>query len=566
MTARAEENGGVMPSLGRIFLRISMSLLLLGGGSAAIAATAKVAQPKAAAIPAAVAKAATPQTASDPGALVLKNTCSLCHAALPNGGYARITQMRKTPEGWEITLNRMAVVHGVMLSVGEKADVLKYLSDHYGLAPAEAAPYRAFLEQVPYVQDKAPSPFLSTMCARCHSFARIGLERRDTAEWVKLANFHLGQYPTTEYSDKGRGIEWWKLASTTVPQTLGKLFPFQTPEWTAWQKHADPDLSGIWRVTGHTPGKGDYQGHMFVDETTKDHYRATLMLTYADGSEVDGRGEAVIYTGYEWRGSFSLGKDEVHQVLAVGDDGGLSGRWFEAKHPERGGMMTAYRETDRQPRIMQVSQPYLHAGDTAQIEIDGTGLSGVPAFGAGVQVARVVSHSPERIVVLASADTEAAAGPRTVSVGAAKAEDAFVVYRTIDFVKVVPGDTIARLGAGGGPLPAVTAQFEALGYLLLPGSGKAEQAVRIGVFPAQWSVSDYSAAAGARADTHFSGHITASGEFVPAIPGPDAKRRFSGNNVGNLRVTAHVTDHGQSISGNAHLIVTVQRWITQPIF
>ena len=560
-----------MPSLGRIFLGrfflgVSLSLLLVGGGSAAIAAVTKVAHPRTAPVRAPAVKAGTPQTATDPGALVLKNTCSACHAPLPDGGYARITQMRKTPEGWEITLNRMAVVHGVPLSATDQANVLKYLSDHFGLAPAEAAPYRAFLEQVPYVKDKSPSPFLSMMCARCHSFARIGLERRDTAEWVKLANFHLGQYPATEYSEKGRGVEWWKLASTVVPPMLGKMFPFNTAEWTAWQKHADPDLSGIWRVTGHVPGKGDYQGHMFVDETAKDHYEASLTLRYADGSELHGSGDVVTYTGYEWRGTFTLGKDAVHQVLAVGADGGLSGRWFEATHPERGGTMTAYRETDHQPRIMQVSQPYLHAGDTAQIEIDGTGLAGTPQFGAGVQVLRVVSHSPERIVVLASADADAVAGARTVSVGATKADGAFVVYRSIDFVKLVPDDAIARVGDNGGPLPAVTAQFEAVGYLLAPGSGKGEQAVRIGVFPAEWSVSNFSAAAAAREDTRFAGHITASGEFDPAGAGPDPKRKFGGDNIGNLRVTGRISDHGQSISGDAHLIVTVQRWITQPIF
>ena len=315
-----------MPSLGRILLLVSVAAVVLGGSGVAVAATHKathrithrIVHRKTAAIRLSPVKTVTPQTSRDPGAQVLQQVCSACHAPLPNGGYARITEERKAPEDWEITLNRMALVHGVSLSATQQSAVLEYLSDHFGLAPSEAAPYRAFLEQVPYVKDKAPSPFLSEVCARCHSFARIGLERRDTAEWLKLANFHLGQYPATEYSDKGRGIQWWKLASTTVPQMLGKMFPFKTPEWTAWQKHADPDLSGIWRVTGHTPGKGDYQGHMFVDETAKDHYEATLTLTYADGTDVEGHGEAVIYTGYEWRGTFSLGKDEVHQVLAVG--------------------------------------------------------------------------------------------------------------------------------------------------------------------------------------------------------------------------------------------------------
>lgn len=527
-----------MPSLGRIVSGLAVLLLAFGS-------------------------AGTASAADEAGAQVLKNTCSACHTPLPGGGYERITQMRKTPEGWEITLNRMALVHGVTLSDADKSAVLKYLSDHYGLAPSETTPYRVFLERVPSAKDVIPDPFLGEMCARCHSFARVGLERRDTAEWVKLANFHLGQFPATEYSEKGRDRQWWKLASTVVPPKLGKMYPFKTAAWTAWQKHVDPNLAGSWRVTGHTPGHGDYQGRMAVERTSRDHYKATLSLTYADGSKVAGHGRAIIYTGYEWRGTFTLGTDKVEQVLEVGSDGGIHGRWFMAERPERGGSMVAYRDNGP-ARILKVTQPYLRAGQTADIEIDGVNLSGTPSLGAGVSVLGVVSHSPDRIVVRAKADAKAADGARTVSVGAAKAVEAFVVYHKIGFVKVIPGDTIARVGGNGGPIPPVSAQFEAVGYLPAPGGNKAK-AVRIGVFPAKWSVEGYDAVSKARRDAHFTGHITQTGEFEPAGAGPNPKRKFSGNNVGDLRVIAKVADGGETVSGQAHLVVTVQRWITEPI-
>lgn len=527
-----------MPSLGRVISGLAVLLMAAGGAGAASAA-------------------------SDPGALVLKNTCSACHAPVTGGGYERITQIRKTPEGWQITLNRMALVHDLKLSDTDYAAVLKYLADHYGLAPSETTPYRAFLEREPSVQDEVPNPFLREVCSRCHTFARIGLERRDTAEWVKLSNFHLGQYPATEYSEKGRDREWWKLASETAPPMLGKMYPFTTPAWTEWQKRANPDLAGTWRVTGHTPGRGDYQGRMFVEATTADHYKAALDLTYADGGKVEGKGQAIVYTGYEWRATFALGQDKVEEVAEVGADGGIRGRWFMADRPERGGSLTAYRESGA-ARILTVSQPYLRAGQTAEIEIDGVNLSGAPQLGTGVSVLGVVSHSPERIMVRVKADANAADGPRTVSVGTAKADGALVVYRKIGFVKVIPADTIARVGGNGGPIPPVSAQFEAVGYLPAP-NGDKTKAVRIGVFPAKWVVSGYDAEAKARKDEVFTGHISQNGEFEPAGAGPNPKRKFSGNNVGSLRVTATVPDGGETISGDAHLIVTVQRWITEPI-
>jgi quinohemoprotein amine dehydrogenase len=512
----------------------------------------------------AVPAGAGPAGAAETGEQVLQTVCASCHAALPGGGLARIAEMRKSPEGWEMTINRMVLAHGVTIGDADKAALVKYLSDKEGLAPGETTPYRAFLEHRPDAKDVVPNPELGEMCARCHSFARIGLQHRDTAEWVKHANFHLGQYPSIEYSDKGRDREWWRIASTEIPPLLGKMLPLTTPEWTAWQKHPAPALAGNWRVVGHTPGEGDYQGSMVLTATGGDKYDATLDLAYRDGRKLAAKGAVILYTGHEWRAELTAGQQTIRQVLELAEDGTAKGRWFDADHDEKGGDITAVREQPKSARVLAVSPSYLKAGETAEIEIDGIGLSGTPALGDGIKVVSTVSQAPGRIVVKATAAADAKDGARAVAVGPASLAGGLVVYHKIGAVRVEPADAIARVGGNGGPIAPVTAQFEAVGYLA-SADGDPAKAIRIGVFPATWSVTGFDAVANQEHDPQFAGQITANGEFQPAGAGPDPKRHFGTNNAGNLKVTGTVTDAGKPVAGDAHLIVTVQRWIKPDI-
>jgi quinohemoprotein amine dehydrogenase len=63
------------------------------------------------------------------------------------------------------------------------------------------------------------------------------------------------------------------------------------------------------------------------------------------------------------------------------------------------------------------------------------------------------------------------------------------------------------------------------------------------------------------ADATFAGTMGLTGIFTPAVAGPNPERKFSTNNAGDLRVVAQA--HG--LTGAAHLIVTVQRFIDPPI-
>jgi len=136
------------------------------------------------------------------GAELVRSHCSGCHRE-QGGGFERISAIRKTPEGWSMTLFRMRQVHGVVLDADVRRSLVRYLSDTQGLAPSESAAGRFALEQRPNAQDIDLGPELGVMCGRCHSLARVSLQRRDEDEWRKLAHTHLGSGLPSSISSRG---------------------------------------------------------------------------------------------------------------------------------------------------------------------------------------------------------------------------------------------------------------------------------------------------------------------------------------------------------------------------
>ncbi|HYD64066.1 quinohemoprotein amine dehydrogenase subunit alpha [Azospirillum sp.] len=512
----------------------------------------------------ALAASAAPAQAQDAEAIV-KARCASCHERLPDGSINRISHQRKTPEGWAMTIFRMTQIHGVQITPDETQTLVRWLADNQGLAPEESAPYRYVLERQPaVVETPVTEGDLQTMCARCHSFARIGLQHRDAPEWRKLAHFHLGQWPTTEYQALGRDRKWWEIASTEVPERLGKMQPLKTAAWDAWKGAAKPDLSGTWAVAGHRPGKGAHGGTVTVTKKG-DGYTTTYTLTDAGGQPITGSGTAVVYTGYEWRGTLTIGNETWQEVLAASKDGSrIAGRVFLAAHDEVGAMVEGVKVQPGTAVIAGVSRTHLKAGETARITVWGAGLSGNVSFGPGV-TAKVVSQSPTAVVVDATAEAGAAVGARTVTVGTATAAGP-VVYKAVDTVKVEPDYAIARVGANGGPVAPVTAQFEAVGYLNGPdGQPGTADDVRLGALPADWSLEPFNEPAKVMEDVKFAGTIDKNGLFTPAAAGPNPARVFGTNNVGDLKVVAAVKDGGNAVQGEGRLIATVQRWNDPPI-
>ena len=169
------------------------------------------------------------------GAELVRSHCSGCHRE-QGGGFERISAIRKTPEGWSMTLFRMRQVHGVVLDDDVRRSLVRYLSDTQGLAPSESAAGRFALEQRPNAQDIDLGPELGVMCGRCHSLARVALQRRDEEEWRKLAHTHVGQWPSLEYQQSGRDRRWWDIASGPEPAKLAALFPYSSAAWSDWKR------------------------------------------------------------------------------------------------------------------------------------------------------------------------------------------------------------------------------------------------------------------------------------------------------------------------------------------
>ena len=505
------------------------------------------------------------------GQALVRAYCGGCHHP-QDGQFDRISNIRKTPEGWVMTLFRMRQVHGLTLEPDVRDAIVRYLADTQGLAPAEARAGRFALERRPNAKDLDLGPELTVMCGRCHSLARVSLQRRDEEEWRKLANTHVGQWPSIEYSASGRDRPWFKLATVDLPPKLAAMYPFATDAWSAWRNHPPADLSGEWVVVGRASGGMDFYGTARIERdagAATGGWRATYALRDTGGSASTGSSKAMVYTGYEWRGSAERGAGEIREVFAVSEDGTrIEGRWFESDHTEVGGEWLAVRDTGA-PKIVAVLPRTLRAGSVGEAVIvgmnfiPGTTQSASLSFGDGVAASNVV-FNPYAIRAHLAASPDALPGLRSVSVGGPGRSPltggTLAVYRQIDAIEVVPSYGIARIG--GGRIEPVSAQFEALASTRLPGG----EVLPLGPVAAQWTAVPYDAEAKRTEDEKFAGHFDQSGRFVPAGAGPNPAREYSGNNVGNLTVIAQAPDGTPAVEGKAHLIVTVQRWNTPPIY
>jgi quinohemoprotein amine dehydrogenase len=494
--------------------------------------------------------------AAEEGPALLKSKCMGCHIPEGKDSFSRISHQRKTPEGWLMSIARMQVMHGLQISDDDRRTLVKYLADKQGLAPSETEGVRYAMERRLNTVEQFDD-HLSQMCGRCHSGARVALQRRPAKEWEHLVNFHLGQWPSLEYQAQSRDRDWLEIALKETVPDLAKRFPLEDKAWADWQK-AKPKadaLAGQWSFSGHMLAKGDVRGVMTVTADAGDSFKVDVKGQYADGTPFNGSGSAILYNGYEWRGNVKVGDANLRQVFAA-LNGEMKGRMFEAEHDERGLDFSAAK--DGNAKLLAVQPGYLKAGSEAELTLVGSGLSGTPDFGPGVEVVKVLEVTPKQVRVKVKAAADAAAGTRAVALGDLQGVE-LAVYKDISEVKVVPAFSIARVGENGGSTPKVQGRFEAEAW----GKGADGKAYRIGYLPAKWSVEPFDERAREDEDVKFAGVMQKDGVFVPGGAGPNPERKMMTNNAGNLKVIAQLEEGGQK--GEGHLIVTVQRWNNPPL-
>lgn len=525
-------------------------------------------------------------------------SCGACHKQDEKKLMTRISFRRTTPEGWQDTIRRMVALNGAQLKPEEGRAIVKYLATHHGLAPEELKPAAFEVERRLLDYKYAADRDTEATCTKCHSFGRVLTERRSKEDWELLLAMHRGFYPLIDGQAFRRGGPRQTQPGTDgrppdnrhpmekVLAHLPSAFPLRTPEWAAWSANMRPTrLEGRWALSGYQIGRGPVFGEVVISRApnAEDEFITEARLAFArTGESTSRKGQAVVYTGFQWRGrssdpSMSGDASSYREVMAVDRDWRrMSGRWYRGAYDEIGFDVTLDR-IGRDPITLGVHPKALKAGTTGTaVRIYGANFpaSVSPAdidFGQAVKVTRIVTTTPTLLTVEVSVGADATVGTRDVFVAGGSRASATAVYDRIDAIKVEPQWGMARVG--GANFPKQYQQFEAVAYHNGPdGKPDTKDDVNLGIVDAKWTIEEYAAVFGDD-DRQFVGEIDGTGLFTPREDGPNPKRRNNANNIGDVYVVAvHMpADAAKSaapLRARAHLLVTVplyMRWETWPV-
>ncbi len=513
-----------------------------------------------------------------PGAQVLENRCSGCHAPQEEGGKLdTIESQRKTPEGWQMTIDRMVRVHEVKLQPDEARILVKYLSDQYGLAPSEVEPFRYALEKYNNTveQHEIPKTVRAT-CVQCHSYARIALQRRTPEQWNRLLDSKAALFLNIENDTASSGFlddQWLTLTRTQTVPYLAKEFPFASEAWEKWHAATKPDYAGNWKIVGHDPGKGgDYTGRMSLKALGDDQYQGEFTHEFADGSSVSGKTTAIVYAGFQWRGIAQTGDGKrQREIFFANEDGAvISGRRVLTNTGDLGQEETLYKSGDK-ATLLTVTPTALKVGEAQKVKLFGMNFpqnltAEAVSLGEGVTVRSLSQSGDDTIVAEVVAGGEVQVGPRQAAIQGVQGNIPLYVYKTVDYVRLAPEQAFAR--PGGVRTPKVFQQFEVFAYL----NGKdgvkgTEDDIKLGrVGPIKWNLEEYVKRVNDD-DLRFVGAVDEQGLFTPANDGPNPQRHMSDENVGDVWVEAWYKPDGakRPMGARSFLLVMPPKFNFQPI-
>jgi len=567
-----------------------------------LTAQAPVAQPPTSQPPAPPQTAAPPVSAAPqaktedgipiPDAMVQK-ACAPCHTVDDKQQISRISFRRNTPEGWQETVRRMVALNGLRIEPQAAREVVKYLSNHLGLAPEEARPAAFEVERRIIDYKYTASADAESTCNKCHSLGRVISQRRTRDEWNLVIAMHRGWYPLVDnqafrrggpaprdVSPDGRPPDTRHPVEKAVDH-LAKAFPLKTPEWAAWSATMRPArLEGTWAIQASEVGKGPIYGRMVIKPlpSAPDEFTTEITMIYGrTGQRVSRSGYANVYTGFQWRGRSGIAADEdsvLREVMFVDREWRtIEGRWFTGGYDELG-IDVKLERVGAEPRVLGVERTALRAGASAQsFRIYGVNLSASLQasqidLGPGITVTGVANATGDDATVTVDVAATAAPGARDLFVGGSSRAKALAVYDSIDAIKVTPAWAMARVG--GVAFPKALAQFEAHAYDNGPDNRPdTSDDIDLGIVQARWSIEEF-AATYDDDDVKFVGQMDAhTGVFTPNVDGPNPARRGSRNNIGDVYAVATYTPEATDgktpkvLRARAHLLVTVplyMRW------
>ena len=549
-------------------------------------------------------------------ALTIAN-CASCHAKDDKGNLSRISWIRTTPEGWEEAIKRMIRLNGLTMDPANAKSIVKYLSNSHGLAPEEARPVMYMAEH--RIQDEViPNESLRATCNNCHALGRVFQWHRTRADWSLLADMHSALYPQADAAFRrngagfgggggagaaaaagrgGRGGAATPAAASADPAAatvsldatldfLGKSYPLHTPEWAAWRpRMRAPRLTGRWLISAHIPGRGKYYGELTIAPgAAPDEFTTAVKLLPVDGGpSISRTGTGLVYTGFSWRGRShgaalpanaapdDLNREMRESLWIAPDQTWAEGRWFWGEYQEFGVDVKIQRVTP-EPALITLDRPSLKTGAQAQrVRVFGNNLPAhvAPAdldFGTGVTVKSIASHTAADIVATVDVAADAVPGKRDLVLGNAVLEGALAIYDKVDYIKVLPEASLARLGGDERSVhPRGYQQLEAVAYHRgEDGKLHTGDDIELGPVEVVWSVEEFYSVFGDD-DKEFVGTLNANGLFTPNLDGPNPQRKFSRNNYGDVWVVATAKNEkdkeGKPLTARSYLVVTVPTYI-----
>ncbi len=508
---------------------------------------------------------------------VVRQKCSVCHKLDQQGRVEVIEETRKTPEEWKVVTDRMIRINGAPISDKDFYPVIKELSRHLILTPAEMA-------EVAYLNSDENSQYreipkneteerIFGACVRCHTYGKIRSHRKTREQWLENMNLHLGYYPTVV--PQMREMDWPKEAMALV-DVLAEMLPMDTAEWRSWMENRkDADLAGNWKVAGFQPGMGYYEGtYTFKANPQKgeDEYLVEKEVRYLNGTMLKLGGEGTLYGEYHLRYALAptplTGRIEgVFDLDAASM--GFEGKWWTVVQDTNAYGNEAFYKVDGSARVFAIFPQALRANGAEQtLTLIGVNLpanlSAADIRFANADVKVMDIESPEdgilQIEVLASQN--AAIGPSGLNVNGVSCDESVIVYNKFDAIRIFPALGRARVSSGAA-YPPHGVQFVARGVNYGP-DGKPETAddLILDAVDAEWWLEEEKTRDNDD-DLKYLQTGVVNGLYTPVTTyGPIETRFQRREGVGLIAIGAAYTDGGQEFKARSLLGVTVPDFIT----
>ncbi len=509
----------------------------------------------------------------------VRQACSACHKLDRQGRLEVIEETRKSPEEWIHVVDRMIRLNGAAIDDKDFYPVIKELSRHLILTPAEMA-------EVAYYNTEENSQYreiprdetegrVFTACVRCHTYAKIRSHRKTRDQWLENRNLHLGYYPTVV--PQMREMDWPK-ESLELVDVLAKMLPMDTQAWRDWMAtRKDPDLTGRWIVAGYQPGVGYYEGACrFQPNPAKgeDEYRIEKEIRYESGMRLKWVGEGTLYGAYHLRCKLAptplMGRVEAVFDLDASAMG-FSGRWYTVvQDGNTYGNEAFYKEAAAgasgpaaPPRIFAVYPKTVRASGRPQtltaIGVNlpaGVSPPDIRFSDANVKVVKARKEGNAKIVMDVVAAPAAPTGPVDIRMKGVACDVPLIVFDKIDGIRIFPALGRARVSSGAA-YPPQGVQFVARA-VNFGKDGKPETADDLILEPvdAKWWLEEEVTREGDD-DLKYLNTSILNGLYTPVTTyAPIEQRHQRREGVGLIAVGASFEEGGRALKARSLLAVT----------